>query len=189
MLSNGTEKLSAVKKWSFAGRSRHLMSICSKRSLSMTYHASAFCTKTIQMRLILQRFKQTATIKVLRKLRPFVRDYLGEPVPEETFTHSHLSYHQSSFISFCHLLWSIASSLFNLCAWQSFCTISLQILFGLPLGLTPFTSYSIHFFTNHGLLFARHAHTIATCYAVVPRLCYLILVSLSTLYFELHLLP
>jgi len=24
-------------------------------------------------------------------LRPFVRDYLGEPVPEETFTYSHLS--------------------------------------------------------------------------------------------------
>jgi len=24
-------------------------------------------------------------------LRPFVKDYQGEPVPEETFTHSHLS--------------------------------------------------------------------------------------------------
>ena len=37
---------------------------------------------------------------------------------------------------------------------------------------------------NHCLLFATHAHTIATCFAVVPRLCHLILVSLSTLYLE-----
>ena len=33
-----------------------------------------------------------------------------------------------------------------LIAWQSFCTTSLQVLFGLPLGLEPSTSYSIHFF-------------------------------------------
>jgi len=32
-------------------------------------------------------FSQTTTI-----LWPFGRDYLGEPVPEETFTHSHLSW-------------------------------------------------------------------------------------------------
>jgi len=30
--------------------------------------------------------------------------------------------HQSSFICFLHLLRSTASTLFNLCAWQSFCT-------------------------------------------------------------------
>jgi len=41
--------------------------------------------------------------------------------------------------------------------------------------------------TNHCLLFAVHAHTIATRFAVVPRLCHLILVSLSTLYLELYL--
>ena len=34
---------------------------------------------------------------------------------------------------------------------------------------------------NHYLLFAAHAHTVATCFAVVLRLCHLILVSLSTL--------
>jgi len=33
-------------------------------------------------------------------------------------------------------------------AWQSFCTTSLHILFGLPLGLEPSTSYSIHIFTQ-----------------------------------------
>jgi len=39
---------------------------------------------------------------------------------------------------------------------------------------TPYISSS-----NHSLLFTAHAHTIATCFAVVPRLCHLILVSLS----------
>jgi len=35
--------------------------------------------------------------------------------------------------------------------------------------------------------FATHAHTIATCFAVVPNLCHLIPVSLLTLYLELFL--
>jgi len=56
--------------------------------------------------------------------------------------------HHATFISFCHLLWSIASSLFNLHTWQSICTTCLHVLFGLPLGLEPSTSYSIHFFTQ-----------------------------------------
>ena len=52
------------------------------------------------------------------------------------------------FISFFHLLQSIASSLFKLRAWQSFCTTSFHVLFGLPLGLEPSTSYSIHLSTQ-----------------------------------------
>ena len=46
------------------------------------------------------------------------------------------------------LLRSMASSLFNPCVWQSFFTISVQVFFGLLLGLAPSTSYSIHFFTQ-----------------------------------------
>ena len=56
--------------------------------------------------------------------------------------------HQSSLICFIHLLRSTASSVFNLCARQSFSTISLQVFFGLSLGLAPSTSYTIHFFTQ-----------------------------------------
>ena len=52
------------------------------------------------------------------------------------------------FIRFFHLPRSIASSLFKLRVWQSFCTTSLHVCFGLPLGLEPSTSYSIHFFTQ-----------------------------------------
>ena len=56
--------------------------------------------------------------------------------------------HWTSLINFLHLLWSIASSVFSLHAWQSFLTTSLQVLFGLPLCLRPCTSYTIHFFTQ-----------------------------------------
>jgi len=59
----------------------------------------------------------------------------------------HLDHHPI-FISFFHLPRSIASSLFKLRAWQSFCTTSFHVLFGLPLGLEPSTSYSIHFFSQ-----------------------------------------
>jgi len=62
-------------------------------------------------------------------------------------THTYYD-HQSSLICFLHLLWSTASSLFNLRAWQSFSTIPLQVFFGLPLVLAPSTSYSMHFFTQ-----------------------------------------
>jgi len=96
--------------------------------------------------------------------------------------------HQSSVICFLLLLRSVASSLFNLRAWQSFCTISDQVFFGLPLGLAPSTSHSIHFFTQSlSSCRSRCPYTIATCFPVVPRLCHLNLVSLSTLYLELYL--
>ena len=67
----------------------------------------------------------------------FVRDNPGEPVPEETFTHSHPSWSSIIPICFLHLLQSMASSVFNPHALQSFSTISLQVLLGLPLGLAP----------------------------------------------------
>jgi len=51
--------------------------------------------------------------------------------------------HHPIFITFFHLPRSIASSLFKLRAWQSFCTTSFHVLFGLPLGLEPSTSYFI----------------------------------------------
>ena len=62
-------------------------------------------------------------------------------------THTHPD-HRTHFINFLHLLRSTASSVLILHAWQSFSTTSLQVLFGLPLGLGPSTSYSMHFFTQ-----------------------------------------
>jgi len=69
--------------------------------------------------------------------------------------------------------------------------IFLHNLFPCPLwctswsGLEPSTSYSIHFFTKSCLLFTTHAHTIATCFAVVSILYHLFLVLISTPYLEL----
>ena len=80
--------------------------------------------------------------------RPFygsVRDYPGEPVPEETSIHSHPSCSSTILIIFLHLPRTIASSLLNPRIWQYFCTTYNHVLFGLPLGLEPTTSYSIHF--------------------------------------------
>jgi len=63
--------------------------------------------------------------------------------------------HKSSLLCFIHLLRSMAPSLFNPRAWQSFFTISLQVFFRLPLGLAPYTSYSIHFFTKSSSAFSN----------------------------------
>jgi len=113
-----------------------------------------------------------------------VSQYQKKHSPTDTYPD-----HQSSFICFLLLLWSMASSQFNLCAWQSFCTISVQVLFGLPLGLAPSTSYSIHFFTKsfyfcstcpyHRNLFCCSTKIISSN----PNL------SLNSLYLELYLLP
>ena len=80
-------------------------------------------------------------------------------------THTHPD-HQTSFINFLHLLWSIASSMFSLHAWQSSLTTSLQVLFGLPLGLGPSTSYSMHFFTHSSSSFRStwpYHHSLFCC--------------------------
>ena len=61
-------------------------------------------------------------------------------------THTHRD-HQSSLICFLHLLWSMASSFFNLHAWQSFSTISVQVFFGLFLG--PHCLHTSALLTNY----------------------------------------
>ena len=57
--------------------------------------------------------------------------------------------HQSSFICFLHLCchpWHTPCSIYMPDSF--FCKISVQVFFGLPLGLAPSTSYSTHFFTQ-----------------------------------------
>jgi len=93
--------------------------------------------------------------------------------------------HQSSLICFFHLIQSMASSLFNPHAWQSFSTISKFSLVYLLAWHPPLHTPSISS-PNHCLLFATHAHTIAACFAVVPRLSSNPSLS-STLYLEFYL--
>ena len=98
-------------------------------------------------------FRKSRNHKVLetQQQQPFYGPLSGTTwVSQYQKKHSptHHPDHHPIFISFFHLLRSIASSPFKLRAWQSFCTTSLHVRFGLPLGLNPSTSYSIHFFTQ-----------------------------------------
>jgi len=87
---------------------------------------------------------------------------------------THHPNHHPIFISFFHLPRSIASPLFKLHAWQSFCTTSSMsslvyfLVWSPPLHIPYISS------PNQCLLFAAHAHTIATCFAVVSILYHLL---------------
>jgi len=91
-------------------------------------------------------------------------------------THTHPD-HRTSFIFFLHLQRSMASSLFSLRAWQSSWTTSLQVFL---LALDPQLHNPCISSPNYHHLFAAHAHTNAACFAAIPMLCHLYLVSLST---------
>jgi len=123
----------------------------------------------------------TRTHTTVLQLSGFLQDNPIEPVPEETFIHSHLSW--SSVIPY---LLSPSIAIHGICPDQFTCLtvfsiISLQVLFDLPLGLAPSIYASYISSPNNHSFFAAHAHTIATCFAVVPRLYHLIPVCLSTL--------
>ena len=96
--------------------------------------------------------------------------HVGQYQEKHSPSHTHPD-HQTSFINFLQLLRSITSSLFNLRAWQSFSTTTFQILFALLILLIwnrlLHTIYISS--TNHDLLFATHAHAIATCFAVTLK--------------------
>jgi len=62
------------------------------------------------------------------------------------------------FISFFHLPQFIAFSLLKLRAWQSFCTTSFHVIFGLPLGLEPPPHIPYITSPNQCLLFTALAH-------------------------------
>jgi len=66
----------------------------------------------------------------------------GRPVPEETFTHSHPSWS----LDILYQLPPFTAIHSILCVQFTCLTASLQVLFGLPRGLGPSTSYSMHFF-------------------------------------------
>ena len=119
-------------------------------------------------------------------LRPFLRDYPGEPVPEETLTHppswpsSNLYQLLPSTTIHSILLVQITClaiflhNLFTCLLWSTSWSGALHLIFHTC--LHPM---------NQCLLFAAHAYTIATCFAVVSILYHLFLVFLSTPYLEL----
>ena len=118
------------------------------------------------------------------RLRPFVRDYLGEPVPGETPTHrpDHPIFITSSIYHDPQHPPCSNYVLGNLFAQP------LSMSSGLPLGLEPSTSYSIHFFTQSVSSFRSTCPYHHNLFCVV-LISYLFLVFLSTPYLELYLLP
>jgi len=125
----------------------HLMSI-TLLALVVSEWISQECLPRMRNSNHLVCYSYGLCLELLLLLQPFygplsgttrVRRYQKEHSP------THHPDHHTTFISFFHLLRSIASSLFNLRAWQSFCTSSFHVLFGLPLGLEPSTSYCIDF--------------------------------------------
>ena len=113
--------------------------------------------------------------------------WVGRYQKKHSPTHTHPD-HRTSFIVFLHLQWSMASTLFTLRAWQSSRTTSLQSLLVFLLVLNPQLDTPYISSPNHHLLFAAHAHTNAACFAAIPMLCYLYLVSLSAPYLGVYLL-
>jgi len=99
----------------------------------ITVHKQHYCCQTITT---------TTTI-----LQPFVRDYPGELVPEETLTHPP-SWSSSNLYQFLP-----STTIHGILPVQiTYLAIFLHNLspcpLGLPLGLEPSTSYSIHFFAQ-----------------------------------------
>jgi len=98
-----------------------------------------------RMKMQLTCWNNTTTTTTV--LRPFVRDYPGEPVPEETLTHP-------PYWWLSNLYQLIPSTtihsilLVQITCLAMFLHNLFHVLFGLPLGLEPSTSYSIHFFTQ-----------------------------------------
>jgi len=125
-----------------------------------------------------------ALYKYTYLLTYFIQDNSDELVPEKTFTYLlpiFVGITQYLLIKFLHLLWSITSSL---CTWrisQSFFTI-LQVLFIVPLCLTPFTSLSMHFHPNHSHPLFKHVRTILKYFAIILQLHDLFLAPFSTHY-------
>jgi len=121
-------------------------------------------------------------------LQPFVQDYPGEPVPEETLTHppswSSSSLYQLLPFTMIHSILLVQITCLAIFLHNLFPCPLLYLLVWSPLPHIPYISSP-----NQCFRFAAHAHAIATCFAVVSILYHLFLVFLSTPYLELCLLP
>ena len=112
---------------------------------------------------------QTTTATTV--LPPFDWDDTGEPVPEETFTNSHLSWSSTILYKL-----SLSTTIYSILPVQFTClTVFLNNLSPSPLCYLLFWNPPLHTpyisSPNHSLLFTTHTHTITTCFVVIPILC------------------
>jgi len=152
--------------------------MCKLTSFKVYVNSVMYCNRNISITITIP----ATTITTIRTYTQpfygsldFVLDNMGEPVPEETFTHSHLLW--SSVIPY---LLPPSTTIHGILPVRFMCLTvffhNLSSKFSLVYLLawhpplhTPYISSP-----NPCLLFAAHAHTIATCFAVEPRLCHLI---------------
>jgi len=120
------------------------------------------------IRNIILTVKSNKYITATTVLWPFVRDCLGEPVPEETLTHppSWLSSNPYQLLpsTTIHGILPVQIT----CLTIFLCTISLHVLFGLPLDLKLCTSYSVYFFIQSMSSFRKTCpyHLNLFCYSI-----------------------
>jgi len=118
----------------------------------------------------------------------FVQDNPGEPVLEETFTHSHLSW--SSIVPYLLHPFNMIHGILPVQSTHLtvfFHNFSPSFLWSTSwLGILHFI---LHTFLHPIIVFFSQHMPIPSqpIFAVVPRLCHLILISLSTLYLEFYL--
>ena len=142
-------------------------------TLCITYHSCYYLAK----HLLIQNNNTTTTM-----LRPLVQNYPGKLVPEETFTHSHLSgsstiLYQLPPSTVIHSILPIhftclTAFLHNLSPWSTS-------------GPDPSTTYSIRFFTQSSFSF----HNICPYHCSMFCCSTEIMSSLSKLFTWNYLLP
>ena len=159
-------------------------------TVSQKYHVTIlFLAHNFAMCWLTWKFLSPTDSILNLQLLPLLQTFYG-PLSWYQKKHSppHYPDHHPIFISFFHLPRSTASSLFNLRAWQSFCTTSLQVVFGLTLGLDPSSSYSIHIFAQSVSSFRNTCPYHCSLFCCSTKIISSI-PSLSTLYLGLVLLP
>jgi len=118
---------------------------------------TCLCCCSVNEQHVLCIINKTTTV-----IQRFVHDYPGEPVPEQTFTHSHLSW--LSTILCRRPPSAMIYSIPNLCAWQFFIEpLSKSSMVYLLVWKPPLHIPHISL-PNHYLLFAIHAYTITTSF-------------------------
>ena len=129
-------------RWSAILLSFFTSQVCRPCNIQLHIHTHTACVEmTVKSMYI------TLTTSTTIVLWPFVRDYPGKPVPEETFTHPP-SWSSSNLYQLLPCTTIHSNVRVQIACLAIFCTTSLHILFGLPLGVEPSTSYYVHFFTQ-----------------------------------------
>jgi len=138
-LSTAKQRTSHLISWCPMLSNRPVDIMCAKPQKLFLHHMIYHVFQLNKLRTQMSTVKINTNTHIKTHTHTHTQPFYGsvdfvrhKPVPEEIFTHSHSSWSSIIPICFLHLLQSMASSLFNPRALQSFSTISLQVFFGIP---------------------------------------------------------